>query len=157
MTLPFLNDRSSAQQFMEEHDRIRTELTLMKEDNARLRAENCNFLSEVQMLREELERTDKDKTRLQGFSAALVTRLTIIRETINAAVDESLRQGIEAKVPPVRGMKAKTLYASMADQLYPSPTAGTPHKFEPMPNFDEDIAALEASVASASLPANQFG
>ena len=92
--------RSSAQQFLEEHELLQKELAHVKQDNVNLSTDNANLLSEVNMLRAELALADKDRMRLQGYAIGLKTRMDVIVETIGVAA----RQAAEFKLetPPDR-------------------------------------------------------
>ena len=87
--LPPLDGRSTAAQFLEEHDHLNKEVMSLTDHNNSLIAQNTALLSEVTMLRDELARSDKDRTRIQGFAASLTTRMTVIQETIATAVREA--------------------------------------------------------------------
>ena len=93
--VPPLEGRSSATQFLEEHDHLTKEVMLLTDHNNSLIAQNTALLSEVTMLREELARSDKDRTRIQGFAAALATRLAVVQETITVALREAAAHKIQ--------------------------------------------------------------
>ena len=100
---PQLDGRSTAAQFLEEHDFLTQEVATLREHNASLMAQNAALLSETNMLREELARSDKDRTTLQGFAAGLATRLSVIQETISTA----LRDAAAYKIQPEQKQPAQ--------------------------------------------------
>ncbi len=88
-SIPQLDSRSSAAQFLAEHDHLTNENAKLTEHNASLLAQNAALLSENNMLRDELARSDKDRVTLQGFAAGLATRLAVIQETISVALADA--------------------------------------------------------------------
>jgi len=86
---PSLNGRSSAAQFLEEHDVLTKEVASLTAHNSSLISQNTGLLAEVTMLRDELERSDRDRVKLQGFAASLATRLSVIQETISVALTDA--------------------------------------------------------------------
>ena len=93
---PQIDGRSTAAQFLDEHDHLVSEVMLLTDHNTSLLAQNAALLSEVNMLREELDRSDHDRVRIQGFAAGLAARLSVIQETISVA----LREAASHKIKP---------------------------------------------------------
>lgn len=93
--IPQLDSRSSAAQFLEEHDILMNEVAGLKEQNCSLNTACASLLAEVAMLREELERTDRARIRLQGFAANLTARLSVINETIAIAIKEAAAHHVD--------------------------------------------------------------
>jgi len=109
---PQLDGRSTAAQFLEEHDFLTQEVATLREHNASLMAQNAALLSETNMLREELGRSDKDRTTLQGFAAGLATRLSVIQETIATA----LRDAAAYKIKPEQKQEVQETVAPEAPE-----------------------------------------
>ena len=109
---PQLDGRSTATQFLEEHDFLTQEVATLREHNASLMAQNAALLSETNMLREELARSDKDRTSLQGFAAGLATRLSVIQETIAIA----LRDAAAYRIKPEQKQEAQETAAPEVDE-----------------------------------------
>jgi chromosome segregation ATPase len=89
--------RSTAAQFMEEHDYLQRQVVLIEDENKSLKQDVHNLTAEVQMLRDEIERADSERLRLQAFSVGIATRLTVIKETIDGAMREAALHRIEPK------------------------------------------------------------
>ena len=123
--IPKLDGRSSAAQFLEEHDVLTRESASLTEHNSSLISQNSALLSEVTMLREELERSERDRVRLQGFAASLTTRLSVIQETISVAMSESATFSIrpDAKMTNAKNEARNELSGNLSENLgYPSLT-----------------------------------
>jgi len=131
--LPELDGRSTAAQFIEEHDYLLREVKTLTDHNASLLAQNSGLLSENTMLREELGRTDKDRVRIQGFAAGLATRLAVIQETISVALQEAAAH----KIQPEEKNQIGTIALVNAPQ-------------------DEPRAAAEVRDIISRLPPNSF-
>lgn len=87
--------RSSAIEFIEEHDQIKRELMLARDQNSELFRINVDLANENHLLREQLQACEDRVVLLQGFSRTIITRFDVIRESVNALENEARGQGIK--------------------------------------------------------------
>ncbi len=87
--------RSSAIEFIEEHDQIKRDLVLARDENRDLYRINVDLANENHLLRERLNASEERVVLLQGFSRTIITRFDVIKESVNALETEAREHGIK--------------------------------------------------------------
>jgi len=112
--VPALDGRSSAAQFLEDHERLTLQVKELEEHNTSLRTQCASLAAEVNMLREELDRTDKARIQIQGFASGMMTRLEVINTTIQTAIREASSHKIKEPTPVEKPEDTKSMLSMIA-------------------------------------------
>jgi len=97
--LPQLDAKSTAAQFLEDHELLTLHCSKLEAEIISLHTQNGSLVAEVGMLREMLQLETEQRVRHQGLAQSLTTRLAIIQRTITDAVTEATNHNIEPQKP----------------------------------------------------------